>query len=161
MVLKKQTETRWFTAVVIFLFVYCGLLFFFRSVLLKLETGNGSVLKPEPGQILAVGFLILVYHLSYLGLYAFSALGNRQKAMASFLAVVINLTLLYGFKLWFDAISENPFLSLTDRKLPWYAEEKTKFLLSNGPLLLFFIIVFAFRLIAIAQRRFSEAGTAA
>jgi hypothetical protein len=150
-ILDKRTELKWFTIAIIFLTLYCGFLFGFRSVLEQLENGNQTILKPEPGQIIAIGFLILIYHLSYVGLYAFSGLGKMPGMMAALLAVSINLVLLYGFKIWFDAIAGNTFL-FSSQKLPWYAEEKIKFIIANGPLLLFFISVFAFRLIAIVQR---------
>lgn len=156
-ILDKRTEIKWLATAIVFLVLYCGFLFFFRSVLMKLENGNGTILKPEPGQIIAMGLLILVYHLSYAGLYAFSGLGKLPAIMAALLAVFINLAFMYGFKLWFDAIAGNIFL-LSIQKLPWYAQEKTKFIIANAPLLLYFISVFAFRLIAIGQRLFSSAN---
>ena len=152
--LNKRTEIKWFAFAIIFLVLYCSFLFGFRSILIRLEDGNETILKPELSQIIAIALLILIYHFSYMGLYAFSGLGRWPGIIAALLAVVINLLILYGFKLWFDAITQNAFLFST-QKLPWYATEKTKFMISNIPLILFFITVFAFRLIAIVQRKFS------
>src|SRR5213082_360917 len=152
--LDKRTETTGLIISVVFLLVYCSYLFFFRSALLQLEGSNGSILKPEPGQIVAVGFIVLIYHLSYLGLYAFSAFGKAQQTVSSILALLLNFTLLYAFKIWFDAISSNPFLSNTAQTLPWYAKEQDKFLLVNGPLLFFIIAVFVLRFVAIRKRVF-------
>lgn len=156
--LNKRTEIKWLAMAIIFLVLYCSFLFCFRSVLIKLEDGNETILKPEQSQIIAIGLLILIYHLSYVGLYAFSGLGRWPGIIAALLAVVINIAILYGFKLWFDAITRNAFLFST-KKLPWYAAEKTKFMISNVPLILFFITVFAFRFISIVQRKFSTSNS--
>ena len=153
--LDKRTEIKWFAIAIIFLVLYCSFLFAFRSVLIKLEDGNETILKPEPPQIIAIALLILLYHLSYVGLYGFSGLGKWPCIIAVLLAVVINLLILYGIKLWFDAITRNTFL-FSSQKLPWYAVEKNKFLIANVPLILFFISVLVFRLIAIGQRKFSS-----
>ena len=153
-ILNKRTELKSFAVSVVFLILYCCFLFGFRSVLQQLDNGNETILKPQPAQILAIGFLVLIYHFSYVGLYTFSGLGKIPGLMAALLAIFINLALLYAFKLWYDAITGNPFL-FSIQKLPWYAEEKAKFIIANAPLLVFFIYVFVFRLIAILQRMYS------
>src|SRR5690349_17344826 len=95
-VLNKRTELKWFSVSIIFLAIYCGFLFGFRSLLHNLENGSETILKPEPGQIIAIGFLILIYHFSYVGLYSFSGLGKLPGAVAALLAIIINLALLYA-----------------------------------------------------------------
>lgn len=154
-ILDKRIEIKWFTVAIIFLMLYCGFLFGFRSVLIKLDGGNETILKPEPGQIVAIALLILIYHFAYVGLYAFSGLGKWPCIISSLFAVIINLVILYGFKLWFDAITGNAFL-YSSQILPWYAVERTKFMIANVPLLLFFIYIFVFRLIAIWHRKYSS-----
>ncbi len=157
---SKRTETRGFIGAILFILCYAGWLFVLRHLLLRLEGEGSSILKPEPGQIVAVALIALMYYCCYLGLHAFSRFGNPQRLLAASLALLIHLGFLYGFKLWFDAIANNPFLSFNPATA-WYANEQVKFWLANGPLLLFFLLVFILRLFALLRpenRAFSSSG---
>ena len=136
----------------LFLLLYCLVLFLFRILLLNLEKQYGFILKPEVFHIFIIGFLILLYYFFFLGLYVFSTLGSIQKIYAICIALIVVLGLLYGFKQWYSAVANNPFLSINNlQNLPWYAKEEIKFLLVNTPLLLFFITVFVYRLLMITK----------
>jgi hypothetical protein len=146
--LDKRLETRWFAGTIVFLVLYCIFLFLFRAALVKLDTQFGSILKPEVSQILAIALIILLYYFAFLGLYGFSGLGRWQRTVSIFLAMLFTGSLLYGFRQWYTAVVNNPFLSFGPTGvLPWYAREKTKFLLANTPLALFIITIFIMRII--------------
>jgi hypothetical protein len=142
----KRKESTWFTASILFLVVYCVFLFLFRAALVNIETENNNVLKPEVGQIIVIGFLILLYHFAFLGIYVFSLLGQWQNRSALMISILITGGLFYGFNKWYHLVVNNPFLSFNNYKtLPWYAQESTKFLIANAPLVLFFATVFVLR----------------
>jgi hypothetical protein len=150
--LNKKTEQKSFLALMLFLVFYCLFLLFFRNLLLNLEKQAGPILKPEGFHIAILSFLILLYYFFFLGIYVFSTLGTMQKVYSSCLAVLIVLGILFGFKQWYTAVSENPFLSIgNSQNLPWYAEEHTKYFIANTPILLFFITVFIYRFLMITE----------
>lgn len=150
--LQKEVESRWTMSVLIFTIVYCGMLFLFRYLLVQLEINGGSILKPEPAQIIAIGLLIILYHFAFVGLYLFAHFGPWQKIVSLILSIIIISSLLYAMKELYKVIVNNPFLSFTSTgALPWYAQEKVKFLLANSPLIFFFITVFILRFLMLAK----------
>ena len=149
----KSRESRWFKASTLFLVIYCSFLFLFRAMLISIEPADTNLLKPEISQIIMVGFLILLYYFAFLGIFVFSLSGSWQTTTALILAVLITSGLFYGFYKWYDLLTNNPFLSFNNYKtLPWYAQEKTKFMIANIPLMLFFATVFAVRFMAITSQ---------
>jgi hypothetical protein len=152
--LNRHRESRWFLFSVLFLFLYCGFLFFFRHLLLQLETGGTSILKPESSQILFIAFLILLYHFAFLGLLVFSSLGKWQRIVSILLSLLLTGSLLYGFRQWYVLLTNNPFLSFNNTvTLPWYAQEQTKFFLANTPLILFLLTVFTYRVLLMLRSK--------
>ena len=146
----KWTERKWFFAAIVFLLFYCGFLVVFRSILNGVEEKNSiSIFKPEPAQITGMGLLILLYHFFFLGLYTFSIGGRWQKSTAFVVALLVISSVLFIFLNWYHAVA-HPYLRITDTtKLPWYAQERAKFLMANIPLLVFFVLVFILRLLMI------------
>ena len=149
----KRIEMKWFVGSLVFTIVYCSYLFFFLGLLANLEKYPGEILKPEPGQIIAIGLLILIYHFAFAGLFAFSLLGKMQASIGIFFSLLIHAALLYGLKFWYEAVAEGVLVFFGNQKsLPWYAEEKNKFLLAHIPLGCYFIVVFIFRLTGIIKK---------
>ena len=145
---NKPKESIWFLYSIVFLIGYCCFLFIFRNILITLESENQTILKPEISQIIVVGLFIVLYYFAFSGLYSFSLAGRWQNISAVILAFIITGSILYGFKKWHDLITNNPFLSFTQpASLPWYANEKNKFLIANSPLIVFIISIFVFRLL--------------
>lgn len=148
--LNSRTETRWFFAMMAFLIFYCGFLFAFRGLLLNVEEDKQvSIFKPETVQIFIMGVLIILYHFCFLGLYVFSKGSQWQRIAAVAISLLVTGSLLYGFNEWYGVTSEPFFQFSNTGKLPWYAKEKTKFLISNSPLILFLLIVFILRILMI------------
>lgn len=145
---SKPKESTWFLYSLVFLIGYCSFLFIFRNILLSIESEDQTILKPEVNQIIAIGLFMLLYYFAFLGLYSFSFTGKWQNISAIVLSLIIVGSILYGFKKWYDLIADNPFLSFTQSaNLPWYANEKNKFLIANSPLILFLISIFIIRLL--------------
>ena len=152
--LNKKIETRLLIASLLFTVLYCVYLFFVRNLLATLEKNPGEILKPEQGQIIAVGLLIIIYHFAFTGLFAFGSLGRLQAFITIFFSVAIHAGLLYGFKLWYDAIVEGVLIFLGNQQsLPWYADEKNKFLLVNVPLIFYFTIIFMYRILRLTKKQ--------
>lgn len=153
----KRIEAKWFLGTLLFLVLYCTFLLCCRVVLTRLENAHRTILKPEYSQIVIVGLIILLYHFSFIGLYVFSLLGKAFKTCTLVLGLLITGSILYGFSQWYSAIAHNPFIGIGQPIiLPWYAREKTKFLIVNGPLILFFISIFVRRTFMIGKHRISK-----
>jgi hypothetical protein len=153
---KEGSETKWFFAAVIFVLFYCGFLFAFKIKLIAVETKwSVSIIKPENGQIIAIGLLTVLFHFAFCGLYFFSTAGRWQQVAAILSGVLITGGILYGFKLWYNAITNNPFFQ-PDGRLPWYAGESNKFLLAHSPFILFLVFVCAIRTTMMVRNRINS-----
>ena len=142
--LNAAYERKWLIAVALFIFCYSGFLLIFRQQLTAVEASAGFIFKPETPQILLAALVTLLLHFALLGLSQFSWMGKWQKGLAVAVMFLFFTSLLYGFYIWYRGIMSNPFL-FSAASLPWYAEERTKFLLVNTPLIFFFTLLVAER----------------
>jgi hypothetical protein len=150
---NNRTEARSFILTLAFLVFYCVYLFIFRGLLLGVEKDlRIDIFKPEPVQFFVMGLLILMYHFCFAGLYFFSINSKWQRMAAVAIALLTTGSLMYGFREWYRVTSEPFFFLNTIEKLPWYAEEKSKFLIANIPLILFLLTVFVFRIMMMFQK---------
>jgi len=147
---RNRTETRWFIVMIIFLIAYGAYLFLIRSILLSVENKyQVDIFKPEPVQVFMMSLLILIFHFGLLGLYFFSLGSQWKKIVGALIGLLLPGSLLYGFNEWYQ-LSANPFLQFNGtQKLPWYAGDKTKFILVNIPIVFYLLIVFILRVLMI------------
>lgn len=137
-------ERKWLIAATLFIVFYSVYLVLFRQLLIGVESTSGFIFKPETSQILLAALVTLLFHFALLGLAQFSLMGKWQKGVAITVMLLFFASLLYGFYIWYRGIMANLFL-FSSATLPWYAEERTKFLLVNTPLIFFFTLLFAER----------------
>jgi hypothetical protein len=155
--LHHRAETKGFFIMLAFLSFYCMYLFVFRRVLIDVEESYGvNLFKPEPAQAFVIILLVLLYHFCFVGLYYFSQGDQWLKFAAVVIGMAVAGGLLYGFSEWYRVTSEPFFQFGIPGNLPWYAREKEKFLITNIPLVLFILYIFAFRIVMIFRTKDSS-----